>query len=197
MHVRERFDVPLDWPVDVAIDYHPRKPIRILAVATDKIDRKWVVWEYNKVGNYKMAAEAFIKWAKSNHIRVENIVCDPLAKGDPNSDLKEESTYEKIDNILFPYGYSLDTANKDEAGGITAINEILIMENEEPGLFVFRDCVETVEHIEGWMWQENGKPAREEEDMCENLYRIVLLDTKYTEPLTRKKELAVVNWKVV
>lgn len=194
IHVRERFKIPPDWPVDVSIDYHPRKPIRWQMVATDPKDRKWVIYEFNQPGNYKFATEELVRVARYNSLRIENIVCDPLAKGDPNSDLNEEDTFTKIGNVLFPYGYTLFTANKDENGGITMINELLITETLEPSIFIFRDCVETVEHVEDWMWVE-GKPAKDNEDQCENLYRNILLDTKYTPLNSHKSSSTSTNWK--
>jgi len=193
-HVKERFKIPLDWPVDVSIDYHPRKPIRWQIVATDPKDRKWVIFEFNQPGNYKYATEELIRIIKYNSLRVENIVCDPLAKGDPNSDLNEEDTFTKISNILYPYGYYLLTANKDENGGITMINELLITETGEPSIFIFRDCPETIQHVEDWMWVE-GKPAKDNEDQCENLYRNILIDTKYTAPNQHKSSSSSGSWK--
>lgn len=195
-HVKERFPVPLDWPVDIAIDYHPRKPWDVQFVATDRINRKWVIDEIHEHGNYKYIAEEIIRRIRYQNLRVENIVCDPLAKGDPQSDLQEEDTFTKISNVLFPFGYVLNTASKDENGGITAINELLITENKEPALFVFNHCVKTIEQMEGWMWIE-GKPAKEDEDMCENLYRVVLLDTRYSEMNQKTRSSEAVNWKIV
>ena len=59
--------------------------------------------------------------------------------------------------------------------------------NNEPSLFIFDDLVKTIKEIEGYMWekadiQDKEKAVKVEDDMMENLYRLILLDTVYVEP---------------
>jgi hypothetical protein len=196
-HIKERFHngIPLDWITDIAIDWHPSKGWAIQFVATDTINRKWVFDEIFEKNNYKYIAEEIVR--RSKHLRVENIIMDPLAKSGSQADLIEETVFDKLSNLLFQYGYTLTTASKDQNSGIDLINEFLMTESEEPALFVFRDCPITIQHLEDWMWKE-GKPAAEGEDMCENLYRIMLLNTQWFSHTARYTSKAKkTTWKTV
>jgi hypothetical protein len=169
----------LDLLIDVAIDFHPSKPWDVLFLATDHRNFKWVIGEIHENGSWKTIGEAIVRKLKEWGCRVSNLIIDPLAKGDPNSDLHEESVYEKMANLFSAYGYALAAASKDKEGGISLINTILMTENEIPALFFFEDLRWVIEEVEGWMYDDNGKPSKVEDDMCENLYRLVLLNTQW------------------
>ena len=196
IHVKERFDIPLDWLVDIAIDWHPSKGWYISFMATDNLNRKWVFDEIVVQSNYKWICEELVRRINKQHLRISDdiILIDPLAKSGSQGDLEELTVYDKLGDLLVNYGYNLMTASKQEASGIVMINEFLVTESEEPAFFVFRDCVETIKHIEDWMWKD-GKPDSENEDMCENIYRMMLKDTKFYP--FRKKALSIEggHWK--
>jgi len=179
-HLVERFDIPLDWMVDIAIDIHPRKEQAILFVATDPRNYKYACQEIWGHGNAKWVAEAIVKSVKYHSYRVNRVVIDPLAKGDGNND---ESMYEIIARILMHNGLTLETATKDKDQGILEIKSHLKGPNNEPSLFFFDDLKRTIYEIEGWMWdKDTQKPSKNDDDMMENLYRLLLLNTKWTEP---------------
>lgn len=199
LHVKERFKggIPLDWPVDVAIDWHPSKGWAVLFMATDTLNRKWIINEFFVKANYKWVAEEIVRIIRKDSLRVdEPILIDPLAKSGSQSDIDEETVYDKLENELIRYGYYLMPASKDQNSGIDIINEYLMTESEEPAYFIFRDCPISVKHHEDWMWVD-GKPASEGEDMCENAYRIMLRNTQY-RAVNRKSggSQASANWKI-
>jgi len=180
LHVIDRFVVPSHWPVDVAIDVHPRKNQAILFTATDPHNMRYIIREVWENGDGEWIADKIIKIAGDMHLRINRIVCDPLAKGDSNN---ENTTYDKILRRLFSHNLLLETATKDKDSGIIEINNHLWGPNKRPSLFVFSDCVRTIYEIEGWMYdKESGKPQKEADDMMENLYRTLLLDTVYVDP---------------
>jgi len=179
-HLVERFEVPLDWMVDISIDIHPRKEQAVLFLATDPRNYKYVVQEIWENGNAKWVAEAIIKAVKYHSYRVNRVVIDPLAKGDGNND---ESMYEIIAKILMQNGLTLETATKDKEQGILEMKTHLKGPNNEPSLFFFDDLRRTIYEIEGWMWdKDTQKPQKIDDDQMENLYRLLLLNTKWTEP---------------
>ncbi len=199
IHIKNRFEkgIPLDWPVDIAIDWHPSKGWAIQMVATDSLQRKWVIWEIFVKANYKWIAEELVRVIRKDDLRIDDpFLIDPLAKSGSQSDINEETVYDKLENELIKYGYYLETASKDQNSGIEIINEYLMTESEEPALFVFRECPITIQHMEDWMWVD-GKPAADGEDMCENLYRIMLRNTRYMIPNLQKSSSKPSNWKVV
>lgn len=188
LHLKRRFEVPLDWVVDIAIDIHPRKEQAVLFVATSDRNFRYVVDEIWQHGDGTWVAEQIIRRVKKANYRVGSIICDPLAKGDANN---ENTTFDKIDKVLAQHGYYLQVASKDKQSGIIELNNHLMGPNNEPSLFIFNDLVRTVYEIEGWQYdKETQKPAKSDDDMMENLYRILLLNTIYEPPAQEEEELA-------
>ena len=179
-HVVKRFKVPLNWMVDVLIDVHPRERQAILFIATAENGHRYLVNEIWDHGDGRWIAENIIRCASQNNYRINRVAIDPLAKGDSNQD---HSTYEKIATILARHDMGLEVASKDKDNGILLIKEHLEGPNGEPSLFVFDDLVVTIKEIEGWLWDEKTQKAKKVDDhFPENLYRALLLDTKYYEP---------------
>lgn len=179
VHLVKRFTVPLDWPVTIAIDIHPSKPQAILFKAVSPTNQHYLVEEVWENGDGTWVGEEIIRRINRNSYRVDDIIVDPLAKGDKNN---RNTTFDKIRNVLNRYGYSLRTASKDKDSGIIQINALLKTPNNEAALFIFKDLIRTLYEIEGWMYDAvTHKPQKEDDDMMENLYRLMLLDTRYSE----------------
>lgn len=188
VHMVERFKIKAHWPVDIAIDIHPAKPQHILFIATDERNFKYVCFEIVGHGDGEWVADEIIKKVKTHNLRVNRIIIDPFAKGDQNN---ENSTYDKINRALGRYGYFIQVATKDKDDGILIINSLLWTANNMPALFFFRDLPVFVRQATNWMWadpkemasgQKEVKASKQDDDQCENLYRLMLLNTQYDEP---------------
>lgn len=178
-HVIEPFKVPLDWVVDISIDFHPSKPWAIVFLATARNGFKYVCDEIYAPGNPKFIAEEIVRKVKSNQYRVNDCVIDPLAKGDKNND---DTIFDKVSAALAAYNIGIREASKDKDNGIALLNNLLWTENEMPGLFFFNDCVNTIRQTEDLMYDpETLKPTalKVEDDFTECLYRLALLDTTW------------------
>jgi len=180
-HLRKRFKIPLDWLVDISIDFHPSKKWAVLFVATDKRNFKYCIDEIHENGSWKAISEEIVRRIKTNHYRVEApIIIDPLAKGDEQSDLNEESVFEKMQNLFAAYGLRMSAASKDKDGGIHLVKDLLMTENEMPSLFFFNDLKQTIKELEGYMIDpDTNKPQKYDDDFMECLYRIALLNTQW------------------
>lgn len=179
-HLIDRFEIPSHWMVDIAIDTHPRKEQAMLFMATDPHNLRYVFREVWDHGDGEWIADRIIKIANEMKLRVHRVICDPLAKGDPNN---ENTTYDKIGRRLFAHNIILETATKDKDSGIIQINNHLWGPNKKESIYFFDDLVRTITEIEGWIYdKETQKPQKEQDDMMENLYRLLLLDTVYVEP---------------
>ena len=140
------------------------------------------IWDH---GDGTWVGEQIVRTVQRNNYRIGTIICDPLAKGDANN---ENTTFDKIEQVLMRHGHLLATGSKDKQSGIIEINNHLEGPNKEPSLFFFSDLVRTLYEIEGWMYdKETQKPKKEDDDMMEGLYRILLLDTKW-EPMEDEDE---------
>ena len=178
-HLVERFKIPLDWMIDIAIDVHPRKEQAVLFLATDPRGDRYVCEEIWMHGDAKSIAEEIIRSVHYHSYRVNKVIIDPLAKGDGNN---PQTVYDIISMILMQHGMVLETATKDKEHGILEIKKHLKGPNNIPSLFFFDDLVRTIYEIEGWMWdKDTQKPSKVDDDMMENLYRLLLLNTKWTE----------------
>lgn len=176
-HLKKRFVVPLDWIIDVGIDVHPRERQAVLFCATSPKNERYLVNEIWDNGDGTWVGEQIIRCITQNMYRVGQIIIDPLSKGDQNN---EDTTFDKVQKVLWRYGFRLDTASKDKDSGILEVKNHLKGPNNEPSLFIFDDLIRTIYEIEGYMWDEKTQKCKDEDDhMMENLYRILLLNTNW------------------
>jgi len=176
-HLVERFDIPLDWLVDIAIDIHPREKQALLFIATDPREDRYVFHEVFDHGDGHWVGEQVVRVVARNKLRVNRIIVDPLAKGDKNM---PNTTFDVIDGVLQAHGMVLDLATKDKQSGIIEVKRHLKGPNNKPSLFFFDDLRETIKELEGYMYDEDKqKPVDKEDHMMENLYRLLLLDTRW------------------
>ena len=182
-HIKERFPIPTDWPVDIAIDVHPRKKQAILFTAVSPRNDRYTCFEIWENGDGTAVGNMIIRLVTRHALRVNRVIIDPLAKGDKNN---PNTTFDKVEAVLNRHDYILETATKDKSSGILEMNKGFKGPNNEPSWFVFKDCVRTIHDWEGWMYIEKGddtgKPSKEEDDFCENGYRTALLGTEYVPP---------------
>jgi transposase len=177
-HLRDRFKIPLDWIIDIAIDIHPREKQAVLFCAVNPRGDKYLVNEIWGHGDGKWVAEEIVGCIKYCNYRVGTIIIDPLSKGDSNND---NTVFDKIQAILWAYGMILMTASKDKNSGILEIKNHLKGPNNEPSLFIFNDLVRTIFEIEGYTYdKETQRPIDKDDHMMENLYRLMLLNTEWT-----------------
>lgn len=177
-HIIDRFPIPSHWPVDVSIDIHPAKPQHILFMATDENNFKYVCHEIVDHGDGSWIADEIVKKAKMYNLRINRVIIDPLAKADSNN---AETTYDKIYTGLARFGYTLETASKEKQDGIISINSRLHSRNGIASLFFFKDMRVAIKQALKWRYDETEKPSKKDDDQCENLYRLTLLDTHYSE----------------
>lgn len=179
-HIIKRFDIPTDWMVDIHIDVHPRMEQAVLFVATDQKNDRYACFEIFENGDGKQTADRIVRIVNRYALRVNRVLCDPLAKGDQNN---TNTTFDKISEVLARHGMALEVGSKDKQSGIIEINRHLKGPNNKPSLWFFSDLVRTIYEIEGWMYdKETQKPQKKDDHMMEGLYRILLLDTKWEDP---------------
>jgi len=194
IHLKQRFDIPLDCIVDIAIDTHPSKEQAVLFMTTDPRNYKYLIDEIWSHGDGTWLGEEIMRIINRNSYRVNTILIDHSAKGDSNNMF---TTYEKIDNVLHRYGHSLSTYKKDEDGGIKSVRTLLKGPNNEPALFIFSDLARTIFEIEGYMIDpKTGKTQDKDNDMMDNLYALANEDTQWFEDRLKRSTAKPVNWKV-
>ena len=179
LHVKEPFPIPLDWIVDISIDFHPSKKWAVVFLATARNNFKYVCREMWEHGNPKVIGEGIVRAVKDGHYRVGRCIIDPLAKSGETND---SDVYGILANILGAYNISLEVASKDKDNGIAMTNNLLWTENRMPGLFFFDTCPMTIKQVDDLMYDpESLKPTalKVDDDFTECLYRLALLDTEW------------------
>ena len=176
----DEFEVPLDWPIDIAIDVHPREKQAILFCATAPNGYRYIVDEVWENGDGKWVGEQIIRMIQKRCYKVNRIIIDPLSKADGNN---ESTVFEKVQKVLYHYGYFLETASKDKTSGILLVKEHFKGANNMTSLFIFNRCVRFFFEVEGYMYdKDTQKPVDKDDHMMENLYRLLLLNTVYSDP---------------
>jgi len=175
---RPKDGIPSHYVIDISIDIGLAKPHDILYIATAPNGTKYCCFEEQIIGDGTMIADSIIKKKNKYHLRINRVICDPLAKADKNN---ENSTWEKIDIGLNRFEMYLEAGAKDKGDGIIQINGLLESLHEIPYLYFFQDLARTIKQVTGWMYDDNGLPQKKDDDMCENLYRLILLDTMWEE----------------
>jgi len=192
-HIVERFKVPLNWIVDIGIDVHPRERNAVLFVATSERSERYACDEIWDHGDGTAIGSEIIKKILWNGYRVGRIIIDPLAKADGNADAElgniGKTTFEKIATILALHNYVLEVGSKAKDSGIQEVTTHLKGPNNEPSIWFFDDLIRTLFEIENYMWdKETQKAMKENDHMMENLYRVLLLNTKYEPPKERYED---------
>jgi len=188
-NVIERRPVPLDWVVDISIDYHPSKPWAVLFMATSSDNIWYAVNFIHEMGSPKYIAEEIIRKIRTNAYSVDTLTIDPLAKGDENAH-EEDSVYKIMERTFSAYNLHLTTASKEKESGITILNDRMWTENHVAGIRFFKDMAPVIEQIEDWMYDpETLKPSKENDDFCECAYRIALVKKEWFNPYERQKRL--------
>jgi hypothetical protein len=169
-HIKERFKIPLDALIGIQIDFHPSRPWAISFMATLRNGFKYLCEEIKFRGNPKAAAEEIVRKIKERQYeRVVSIKVDPLAKSGEGNEI---DVYSILSDALAAFNLSLGVASKEKDNGIAILNNLLLTENDIPGLYFFRDCPNTITQTEDWLYDpETFKPSKENDDFVEVLYR--------------------------
>lgn len=191
-HLIEPFKLPAHWVVVPFIDIHLNKPQAISFFAYDPMGREYQIDEIWEHLSPEGIADAIIEKKRENNWKILEVGIDPLAKGDSayirNRCGEVEDSYTIIERILGTEGIELFAASKDKESGIRNIDAALKGVNGQPTLYFFRGKTDmAVKQLQRWIYGEDEKPLKKEDDFPENLYRSTLLGSEYTFDLSREE----------
>jgi hypothetical protein len=131
-------------------------------------------------------ADDIIRSVKKHGWKIEDAYIDPLSKGDTSylrnrigSDIKD--TYTILESRLSEHGITLHVASKDKESGIQNIKTWLRGPNGMPTVYIFEDCERHFFEVQRWVFDDNGKPMKENDHFMENFYRYTLTGAKYED----------------
>lgn len=187
VHWIEPFKIPTDWPVIAMIDFHLNKEQAISFHTVDHHDVKYItkeVWDH--LGPEEIA-DAIIRYKETNNLNLKEAYIDALSKGDTQfmsnrmgTDL--EDSFSIIERRLASHGITLMVASKDKDSGIRNIWKGLEGVSGRPTYYIVNTCKQHLFEINRWVYDEDGKPAKENDHFMENWYRVTHV-LKYKEPI--------------
>jgi hypothetical protein len=72
-------------------------------------------------------------------------------------------------------------ASKDKESGIQNIKTWLRGPNGMPTVYIFDTCERHFFEVQRWVFDDNGKPMKENDHFMENFYRYTLTGAKYED----------------
>jgi transcriptional regulator with XRE-family HTH domain len=183
VHKVAPFKIPIDWPVEFQIDFHPNEKHAIIFHTIDPWGRHFFLEEvFDHLTNDQIVDE--IARRKQKHQwRMRRGEIDALAKGDSsyvrNRFGQTEDSFYVIERGLKKHGINLGVGSKSEQNYIAAVDEW--MTHVPPLFYIFDNCVEAISQIERWTRDDNGKPS-DKGHFPECIGRASQTGLKYTDP---------------
>lgn len=185
VHMVKRFPVPTDWPVVVMIDFHLSTPQAVSYWTVNRQDVHYLIGETWENLSAAEIADDIIRKVRAYGWRIRDAYIDPLSKGDTAYMKNElgtdiEDTFTKLQRRLEKERIRLHVASKDKESGIMNIRTWLKGPNGMPTVYLFEDCPRHFYEVARWVYDEDGKPVKENDHFMENWYRYTLTGNKYT-----------------
>jgi len=203
IHVVKPFDVPVDWPVTVMIDFHLNTPQAVSYWAVNRQDINYCVAETWENLSAEAIGDDIVRKMIKNGWKITDAYIDPLSKGDTaymrnalGTNLRD--TYSILDEKLSARGITLHVASKDKESGISNIKTWLKGPNGLPTAYIFDTCDRHLYETKRWVFDDDGKPGKENDHFMENWYRYTLTGARYEDhlikPLPQKKRMMTGAW---
>ncbi|MDO9528024.1 MAG: hypothetical protein Q7J27_02570 [Syntrophales bacterium] len=203
VHKIEPFDVPTDWPVTVMIDFHLSVPQAISYWTVNRQDVNYCIGETWKNLSAEEIGDDIVRKIKGGWNITEAYI-DPLSKGDLSYmrnriGTNARDTFSILSDKLSEHGVTLFVASKDKDSGIKNLQTWLKGVNRMPTMYVFDTCERFLFEVQRWVFDDDGKPAKDGYDhMCENAYRYTLTGTRYehyhVKPLPAQQVYSQGGW---
>ena len=191
IHRVKPFEVPTDWPVTVMIDFHLSTPQAVSYWAVNRQDIHYCIKETWKNLSADEIADDIIRSVKFYGWKIENAYIDPLSKGDTaymrntlGSNIRD--TFSILEERLSEHGITLYVATKDKESGIKNIQTMLKGVNGLPTCYLFDTCERHFFEVSRWVFDDKGKPIKENDHFMENWYRYTLTGAKYEDFVINK-----------
>ena len=203
IHKIKPFEVPTDWPVTVMIDFHLSTPQAISYWAVNRQDINYCVGETWENLSADGIADDIIRKVKLYGWDITEAYIDPLSKGDTaymrnalGTNLRD--TYSILYDRLLDHGITLHVASKDKDSGIKNIETWLEGPNRMPTCYIFDTCERHFFEVKRWVYDDDGKPAKENDHFMENWYRYTLTGARYEDhkinPLPQRVAAGAGSW---
>jgi hypothetical protein len=193
IHDIEPFKVPADWPVTAGIDFHLGKPQAISFFTVDPRGIDYVIDEVWDNLSPEEIADELIRRKRTHGWRLELAFIDPLSKGDvgfiKNRFGNVDDAFTIIRNRLAPHGIRLEVGSKDKSSGVANLNAAFKGPNKMPTWYFFNTCDRHRHQALRWVFGDDGKPMKENDDFPENMYRYTLFGIHYTDPRDVKRKI--------
>ena len=159
VHCVAPFRIPNHWTKYMAVDPGINNPTAVVFLAVDPDDNCYVYDEYYEtertVEENAKAIKAIIGNEKGRQINRSLI--------DPSADAREIGSLQSVRQQYMRAGIFTAPANNDVSAGISAVRELLKINEKtgKPKLFIFNTCTATLKEIVRYRWAQFRHRAEE------------------------------------
>lgn len=195
-HVIRPFKIPADWSWYIAADPHTRKETAAVVAVVDREGVVYIVGELLMKAKAKVILDVIRQSLGRNKLAAAFM--DDQSKA-PNQYLDGRSIWQEfIDpdrdgsnkGIFF---IPVSGRHKDVIPGLRRVNDYLGLDTlyDKPRLFIFDTCVQTIEQLEGYVWEDYKhkidapvmeKPHKVKDDLCDCVRYLLMGDPVYVKP---------------
>ena len=177
IHVIDPFPINKeDFSVIASIDYHSSRSDAVVYVATNRKSEAFVIAEKNldfvSLDDYVRTLK---KLEEDNNMRIVRRVVDPSMDVRDKAHSEKGNMYQRLNNI----GFIVVLGSKLRDDCERLINDRLDFRKHEdimvnpPKLYIFNNCIETIDSIQNAHFKEDGKRSKKNDDFAEALGRAI------------------------
>lgn len=195
VHVIEPFAVPPDWQDVVSIDPGLNNPLAANWYAVDYDGNVYVVAEHYEAGRDVGYHAEKIKeisdrlgWKRDARGRIRAII-------DSAAEQRTLAAMKSVTELFADCGIMANPrVDKDLFGGIARVKAYLKPVNGKPKLYIFKNCVNLIREIKGYMWGDGDRPKKKDDHCLDELrYYLATLPepskpTQAKSAITKDKE---------
>lgn len=161
---------PLDWPIYVAIDPHPRKPHAVLFLTVSPLGQKFIYDEVFRHCVTGILCDEEIR-PRVKDRNVIYVLCDPMAW------IENPIDGRSIQDDFAAHGVFVEKATKALAAGIMKVKEEYSLQDN---LYISPRLEQYLYEVQRYAWDsDKEKPVDADDHMMENQYRLLLGDPKW------------------
>lgn len=164
VHVIEPFDVPFAWQSGISIDPGLKNPLAALWFAVDYDDNVYVVYEHYAAGkdiDFHAGAIreicARLGWHTDERGRIRALI-------DSAANQRTLSGVKSVTDLFYERDILVDPkVDKDLFSGIQRVKSYLNRDNGLPNLYVFKNCVNLIREMKGYLWGREDVPIKRDD----------------------------------
>lgn len=170
VHVIEPFTVPLEWYDQLSIDPGLNNPLSCHWYAVDYDGNVYVIAEHyeakkdiNYHANIIKEISGRLNWHKNSNGSISALI-------DSAANQRTLAGTKSVTELFYELGIAVNAnVKKDLFTGISRVKSYLKDANNQPRLFIFKNCVNLIREIKSYYWGEGDVPIKSNDHALDEL----------------------------